>query len=130
MIFSDKPDPVTGNYHAEDYVRPHWEFIRRYMEDGPRELVPLVRHCLPISDRKETLKAGLRRLFANFSGASVIATVIMSPFFAWILIGRRIAVMTSKIPQWPSEIDAVCRVDNCDPFAIKANPEGGVVPDK
>jgi len=124
MIYSHEPDPATGQFHREDYVRPHWEFIRRYMEEGPQELVQGVQFCLPISDRRETLKAGFRRLLLNFSGEAAITTILMSPLYAWMLIGRRIAVMTSKIPQWPAEIDAVCRVAPDDPYAIKGDSDG------
>ena len=129
MIYSHEADPITGQFHAEDHVRPHWEFIRRYMEEGPQQLVQRVQYCVPISDRKETLKAGLRRLLLNFSGEAGITTVLMSPIYAWLLIGRRVAVMTSKIPRWPKEIDAVCRVEPGDPYAITGNGDGGRMPD-
>jgi len=128
MIFSSEPDPVTRQFHAEDCVRPHWEFIRRYMEEGPQELVQRVKFCLPIRDRKETLMAGFRRLLLN-SGEVGFITMLMLPFYAWILIGRRIAVMTSKIPQWPAEIDAVCCVAPDDVYAIKGDSEGNRIPD-
>ena len=128
MIFSHEPDRVTGKFHAEDHVRPHWEFIRRYMEEGPEKLMERVQICLPICDRKETLKAGFQRLLLNFSGEAVITTILMSPFYAWNLIGRRIAVLTSKIPQWPAEIDAVCRIAPGDPYAIIGDAEGSQFP--
>ncbi|MEJ7806035.1 MAG: hypothetical protein WKG03_08985 [Telluria sp.] len=128
MIFSHEPDPFTGKFDAEDYVRPHWEFIRRYMEEGPQELVQRVQHCLSIDDRKETLKAGFRRLLLN-SGEVGITTLLMSPFYVWVLIGRRIAVMTSKIPRWPVDIEAVCRVEPGDPYAIKGDRQGDRIPD-
>jgi len=128
MIYSHEPDPDTGKFHPEDYVRPHWEFIRRYMEEGPQDLVQRVRFCLPISDRKETLKAGFWRLLLN-SGEMGVTTILMSPLYLWMLIGRRIAVMTSKIPQWPAKIDAVCRVEPGDPFAITGDNRGDCIPD-
>lgn len=129
MIFSHEPDPATGKFHAEDYVRPHWEFIRRYMEEGPLDLVQRVQMCLPISDRKETVKAGLRRLLLNFSGEAITTTILMSPIYAWTLIGRRIAVLTSKIPQWPAEIEAICRIAPDDPYAIKGDADGKPIAD-
>jgi len=129
VISSHDPDPVTGQFEKSDYVRSHWEFIRRYMEEGPQELVQGIQICLPISDRKETLKGGIQRILANFSGDSVLTTLIMSPLYAWLLIGRRIAVLTSKIPQWPAEIDAVCCVERGDPFAIKGDSDGDRIPD-
>jgi hypothetical protein len=31
-----------------DFVRAHWEFVRRYMEDGPEAVSSLVKFCMPI----------------------------------------------------------------------------------
>ncbi|MDR0674517.1 MAG: hypothetical protein LBF93_12900, partial [Zoogloeaceae bacterium] len=42
-----------------------WEFIRRYMEEGPESVLPLIDHVLDIADRRETWWNGVRMLMAS-----------------------------------------------------------------
>ncbi|MBQ0214017.1 hypothetical protein KAH51_11180, partial [Proteus vulgaris] len=41
----------TGNFELLKY---HWEFIRRYMEEGPENIIQQVEFCLPIANKKES----------------------------------------------------------------------------
>ena len=36
-----------------DILRRHWEFLRRYMEEGPEALVGQVEFCMPVAGRRE-----------------------------------------------------------------------------
>jgi len=102
-----------GVIMADDDVRKHWEYIRRYMEDGPQELLVKTYCYLPIAFRKETYLFGLRRLFEILPGV-VVVWVIGFPLFFVHSLGRWIAMQTSKIPQWPAEIEAECRIEPGD----------------
>lgn len=108
-------------------LQSHWEFIRRYMEDGPESINGQVQFCLPISDQRESFTFGAHRLLANSStnspGFFVLTLVSMTldmvtaPF-------RYFGIRTSKIPQWPTPIDAECAVEINDPYAIKGGFNG------
>ena len=128
-IRSHVADPATGQYEYADRVRSHWEFIRRYMEEGPAEASQIVRFCVPVSDRKETPAAAFHRAFGAFRG-STIFQIVMAPFCFWTFLGRLIAIATSKIPQWPAEINAVCAIEPNDPYAIRGNAQSEPIPDK
>jgi hypothetical protein len=127
VIHSHELDPVTQQYARSDFVRSHWEFVRRYMEEGPKEAAERVKFCMPVDGRRETAKGGAQRVFANFAGWPV-AIVLMSPFCALISLARVFAMRTSEIPQWPQEIEDACEVEANDPYAIAGDSAGDKVP--
>ena len=92
----------------------NWEFMRRYMEHGPQKLIDLIPLYWPIATHKEPWIVGLQRLLLNFPG-SFGAHTYMLPFFILFSFGRVLANRTSRIPQWPAEIDATCPIEPGDP---------------
>lgn len=111
-------------FRQDDRLRGHWEFIRRYMEDGPKDLHHRVKYCLPIADSKETFKFGVERLFANLSNAPKILTVALSPIILLTSVFRAFAMRTSQLPVWPQEIEAECSIAQGDPYAIEGDIRG------
>lgn len=93
-----------------------WEFIRRYMEEGPENLHKQVEFCMPVWDRRESWFFGLKRLLVNFNGLFLLQ-ILMFPFLFLFSIGRFIAMRTSRIPQWPKEVEDACRIEPGDPYA-------------
>ncbi len=91
----------------------YWEFIRRYMEDGPASVIDIITGCLPIKDQKETLAFSYHRLAFSLGSA-------FSPFMIMYYLmdypGRMLAMHYSKIPQWPREIEEQCPVEPNDPY--------------
>ena len=126
---SHAADPDTGQYEYADRMRSHWEFIRRYMEEGPAEASQIVRFCVPVTDRKETPAGAFHRAFGLFRGSSIFQ-IVMAPFCLWMFLGRLIAIATSQIPQWPAEINAACAIEPNDPYAIRGNAQSEPIPDK
>jgi uncharacterized membrane protein YciS (DUF1049 family) len=102
---------------SEEDCRRHWEFIRRYMEEGPRA----VEHAdgmglyLPIADRKETLRQGWVALVSNDAWNPVFKW-LMLPFHVLFFIGRLVCRATSKVPLWPTDIEAECRIEPDDHY--------------
>ncbi|QYF91778.1 hypothetical protein KY495_13325 [Massilia sp. PAMC28688] len=129
-IKSHLADPATKQYEFPDAVRAHWEFIRRYMEEGPAEPNRIVHFCVPVSDSKETPAAGFRRVFANFAGSSLLFRIVIAPFCLWVILGRLFATATSKLPQWPAEIEDACAIEPHDPYAIRGDAKNDRRPDK
>lgn len=105
-----------GQVDFSDPVRAHWEFIRRYMEDGPEAVVGRIQRCLPISTRRESIKEGMSRIFGNLANAPRVIVWVM--FLPLILVGvaRAFAMRTSRIPQWPKEVDAACMIEPDDEY--------------
>lgn len=103
----------------QDLLKRHWEYMRRYMEDGVEEVFDHTSVCLPIADRRETFRFGYQ------------VTLIDDSFPVWIYIagvllipealGRYLAMQTSDIPQWSKRIEEECQIDPDDPYAIDAN---------
>lgn len=108
----------------DDLVRAHWEFIRRYMEEGPKELSAQVQFCMPISGERESPGLSVERIFANFAGAPVFLYWLMFPFCILVSFFRIFAMRTCKVPQWPEEIESKCVTEDNDPYAIEATRTG------
>jgi len=111
-------DPGPGGPSKFDYVRAHWEFIRRYMEDGPEAVSSGVPFCMPLDGRRESIRVGTERVFANFASAPLLLYVVIVPFCALISVFRILAMRTSKIPVWPDDVEKDCEIEVDDPYAI------------
>lgn len=101
-------------------LKDHFEFFRRYMEDGPGpvleaiEPVPLI--MLPgIYKQRERWVFGWERLTLNMNGWPLVQLVFQVFFFPMSLF-RWLAMRTSKIPQWPQWVEDECRVEPDDPW--------------
>jgi len=91
-----------------------WEFIRRYMEKGPKALMDDVSVVMDIADRRETFWDGYAMLAAE--DAIRGWDIALFPVNFWYALGRWVAMHTSKIPVWPPEVEAECQIDPDDPY--------------
>ncbi|KUY71980.1 DUF6708 domain-containing protein [Burkholderia sp. RF4-BP95] len=115
---------LPGDTVLVEQLKHCWEFIRRYMEEGPASVYRDVYWCHDIAERREKYTAGLRYMFFSLNGQP-IGQISLSPVFFVASLGRWFAMRTSKIPKWPAEIEAECAVDAFDPYLRDAsrNPE-------
>lgn len=98
-------------------VMTQWEFLRRYMEE-PDYLPEAHRHveiANPIHDRREGFAHGVMRCF-GLGARYPLLQLLLSPILALNSLGRWIAMVTSKVPQWPAEVEAACRIEPDDPY--------------
>jgi hypothetical protein len=114
------PDRVA----SDDHLRAHWEFIRRFMEDGPDAVIGQVQFCMPVADKKETIDNGYERVCANIASAPAVVYWMLWPFCVLTVIGRIFAMQTSKIPHFPEHVLAGSKVERDDPYAITGNALG------
>lgn len=116
------PLPVFngGSEVQRDQLRQYWEFVRRYMEEGPKDAAQRVEFLIPIATRRETLAEGFHRIHAE-GGSSIVMSIIFAALAVIAAPGRWFSMRTSKIPKWPAEIEASCQVSADDPFAIGMN---------
>ena len=94
-----------------------WEFMRRYMEEPDfvgvaHEHVELAN---PVHDRREGFVFGVMRSFGIASKFPPLQ-IVMSPVLTLNALGRWIAMVTSKIPQWPADVEAACAIAADDPY--------------
>lgn len=116
------PLPVFngGSEVQRDQLRQYWEFVRRYMEEGPKDAAQRVEFLIPIATRRETLAEGFHRIHAE-GGSNIVMSIIFAGLAAIAAPGRWFAMRTSKIPTWPAEVEASSQVPADDPFAIGMN---------
>lgn len=113
--------PFTGMWVAEKDVLRHWEYLRRYMEEGPEAIIEYSPIFLDIANRKETFMEGFHRLYAPFHhGTKTPFVLIFGPFMFFSAIGRHIGMLTSKIPQWPAHVEDECRIEPGDRWEYDA----------
>lgn len=105
---------ATDTVGVQD-LRDHFEFFRRYMEEGPAQVlealkpVPLI--MLPgIYKTRETWAFGWERLTLGANGwplVQLLSQVFIIPesLFRWFVM------RTSKIPQWPQWVEDECQID-------------------
>jgi hypothetical protein len=111
---------TTAGRPGEEKLKSHFEFFRRYMEEGPgpvlEALKPTPLIMLPgIDKEREGWRFGWERLTLHENGslvAMVLYQVIAFPqsFVRWFVM------RTSKIPQWPQWVEDECRIDPSDPW--------------
>jgi len=107
---------LSTAYMREDReLRSQWEFIRRYMEEGPEKLYDQVITMYPVDKRKEPYLFGLKRFSMHFAYWPIV-TLIFSPLILLGSIGRWIAMRTCKIPRWPAEVEAESEIEPNDPY--------------
>ncbi|WP_081087241.1 DUF6708 domain-containing protein [Burkholderia pseudomultivorans] len=98
--------PVHPNGIGPDEpLLAHWEYFRRYMEEGPQK-VPVPELLLPIENRREPFLYGVYRLWQMFGPFAILFAPIttLAGIFRWV------AMRMSRMPRWPAEVDAVCPV--------------------
>jgi len=115
--------PATNSDRQQ--LERHWEFVRRYMEEGPESVAQVVNFCLPIAGKREGYQFGLLYLLSGFNGAPMFLLPLLFALSFIISIPRYIAMITSKVPVWPQSIESQCAPLEDDPYAVDAsnNPE-------
>lgn len=120
----DKDGETVRETFAFGYVadpenlRHYFAYLQRYMDEGPEAVAPYTLDCLDIVDRRETAVFGFKRLWLNFG--LLPFQLLMLPLLIPSAIGRVIAMRTSKIPQWPAEVEAANRIEPGDPWVRDA----------
>ena len=101
----------------------HWEFFRRYMEEGPAAIAPYVKQVAPVDGKRESFRVGYEVLASNMRHDNPLLKVIY--FLDWPLtalssLTRWLAMRVAKVPSWPAELEACNVVDANDPWCIDA----------
>lgn len=105
---------IAGSAVEREWLKRYWEFVRRYMEDGPSSVIGFVKFCMPFGEERETFKWFFHRVHALFG---LLGLLLFFPIYP----GRWLAMRTCKIPVWPDEIERVCPIDANDPYRKDAS---------
>ncbi|MCU6670389.1 hypothetical protein M8013_16745 [Enterobacteriaceae bacterium H4N4] len=60
---------LPATHSDRKQLERHWEFVRRYMEEGPESVIGVVDFCLPIAKKREGYRSSLLYLLSGFNGA-------------------------------------------------------------
>ena len=108
---------------SPEEVYPQWEYVRRFMEDGP-DAVPAPETYLPIAGKREGFWWGAQTLLFN-TPTAMVASIVLLPFTALGVFARWLCMLTNRVPVWPADIDAECGVasEQQRPTKVLATPE-------
>lgn len=120
---------VSAGRDGEDKVRNHFEFFRRYMEDGPgpvlEALKPIPLIMLPgIDKEKESWRFSWERITLHENG-SLVGMVLYQVIALPMSLFRWLVMRTSKIPQWPQWVEDECRIEPDDPWVRDGRHRAG-----
>jgi hypothetical protein len=109
---------ALSSYRSSDAndLRLHWEYFRRYMEEGPEQPHRMLKMCLPLAKRYETWWEGCMRLSLNLHGSFFMQATSFIPFDLPASLGRLFAMRTSKIPHWPDWVEHECAIEKDDHY--------------
>lgn len=112
---------------ASNHVALHryWEFIRRYMDEGPGVVADIIKLCPPVEKKREGIFFGYWYALTVYYGAPLVVMPIMMVLALIAWPGRVFAMYTSRRPFWTPEVEAACVIDPNDPFDMSAadNPK-------
>lgn len=98
-----------GGMLADEPLLAHWEYFRRYMEEGPAGL-PVPEFLLPIENCREPFLYGARRLWQMFGPFAIV----FAPLTTLAALFRWLAMRMSRLPRWPKEVEVQCQVSPDD----------------
>ncbi|HDR2540906.1 TPA: hypothetical protein QCI29_001599 [Enterobacter mori] len=116
---------LPATHSDRKQLERHWEFVRRYMEEGPESVIGVVDFCLPIAKKREGYRFGLLYLLSGFNGAPLFLFPLLFVLAFIFSVPRYLAMVTSRVPVWPESIEAQCQAEKDDPYMVDAscNPE-------
>jgi hypothetical protein len=123
---------AIGHYFDDEHkIRSVFEFIRRFMEEGPENVfddpsakaakiaddlvVPLRRIDLSVTP---SLRNCFNWVFAAMPERWFEARYVLMPLYAPLFLCRWLVFKTCKTPKWPAEIEAESVIEPNDPYRL------------
>ncbi|WP_157958613.1 DUF6708 domain-containing protein [Salinicola sp. CPA57] len=119
------PSPL-GNAQSIDKF---WAFLQPYMEaeDGVERtwhhLKENTGYLVPVDNRREGWRWSIARSFMLGAHWPYLQ-LLFSPFLGLNALGRMLAMSTSKIPQWPEEVERANPEEPDDPYRLTWRDNG------
>lgn len=113
---------AVGHYFDDsrvDRIQGLWEFIRRYMEEGPETVAehPLDR-MIELSMTPSWTNCYLwvmANIGTGFTSLRFVLFPLFYPIVGLLTLGRWLTLNSCKAPIWPPEVESECQVDPNDP---------------
>jgi len=111
---------AIGQYYDDErVVRALWEFIRRYMEDGPDAIgLPAHRRYISVS-MAPTFKNSYTAVMASIGVGLLPLRFVLMPLLFPLVVCRWLVMRSCSPPDWPETIEHESRVDADDPHRWK-----------
>ncbi|WP_413615348.1 hypothetical protein MRB56_21380 [Halomonas cupida] len=113
---------AVGQYFDDsriDRILATWEFIRRYMEEGPEAVAEHPLDRIIEKSVKPSWKNCYLWVGASMGPGFVALRYVLFPLFYPIVglltLGRWLTLNSCKEPVWPPEVEAECQVEPNDP---------------
>lgn len=111
----------------KDSIDKFWAFLQPYMEapDGVERTYEHLKDGLlmPVDGRKEGWRWSIVRTFAPSWPYPWTALLLCIPL-GLNAIGRMFAMWTSKVPEWPHEVEDACAIEADDPYVLTWRDNG------
>ena len=111
----------------KDSMDKFWAFLQPYMEapDGVQQTYEHLKDALlmPVDGRKEGWRWSIVRTFAPSWPYPWTALLLCIPL-SLNAIGRMFAMRTSKVPEWPHEVEQACAIEANDPYVLTCRDNG------
>ncbi|QHM71911.1 DUF6708 domain-containing protein [Mixta intestinalis] len=111
--------PVSAARREELYA--NWEFVRRYMEEGPEAVAHVLKLMPPVEGRREGILFGYWYLMLSAAyGAPLFLVPFLMVLYLTVWPFRLFAMYSCKIPRWSAEVEVQCVIAPDDPWDISA----------
>ncbi len=119
------------NSSSREIALGHWEFVRQYMENGPKDFYydndsedqiatsQTVSYCLDIDEKREPPYFSNDYIRVQYF-RNVGLYILDYPCIKLRVLGRIIAMRTCKPPLWPEWIKEESIIDADDPYVVSA----------
>jgi len=107
---------AIGQYYDDERViRALWEFIRRYMEDGPDAMdLPAHRRYISLS-MAPTFKNSYTAVMTSIGVGLLPLRFVLMPLLFPLVVCRWLVMRSCSPPTWPEDIENESRIDADDP---------------
>ncbi|ELX8381230.1 hypothetical protein SK500_003849, partial [Providencia stuartii] len=75
----------------------------------------------PIAEKKEGYGFTFFYLMTIYNGAPIVVLPFLAPLAFLFSLPRYVAILTSRRPIWPEEVQAQCRMAEDDPYRLDAS---------
>ena len=120
--FAFAPHHIEQDVLNQKALHRHWEFLRRYMEEGPKEAYETVQICVPVDKKRPSLRLALNLQYMNWYGDGGLAVfVLLSPIWFLFILARWLGDFTNRTPVWPKEMEDDFTIEPSDPYVRDAS---------
>lgn len=114
---------AVGHYFDDEQkIKGLWEFIRRYMEDGPDAVVDSIDGRQMNLSVKPSWRNCYLFVVASLGPAMLDARFLLLPLLLPLVLCRWLVLRSCRMPEWPQWVETACYVDPNDPLKL-AEPE-------